>query len=399
MQHYSLKEVREKLLRYRRESVSRMSGIALERLDDIEDAGSIPTVFEVDALSRLYGVDADRLAEDPIRLVPGDSVATLASLREFTDLDDLTRARIVAAANAARDLVQLRKLQSPADDPREQLKRESTLLTPAKKNEPPYRQGSSCATQLRQRLGLKDEPIASLRDLVAERFPSISVIYANLTSDGPAGLSFVDPLRGPAIVLNLEGKNKNPCVRRFSMAHELGHILVDWNRHQPLAVISGYLHESHLEIEQRANAFAVRFLCPESVIRGLKPDALEDPKVLRALAKYGLPYRALCLYLRNEAGHDLPDVSSPAALALSTESRWVAAEEPTGISGFPISGVPPERKTDVARFAARLYSEGRLARDRFADLLGVTPAAELESVLDFFDLPLPDDHAASVAAG
>ncbi len=158
-----------------------------------------------------------------------------------------------------------------------------------------------------------------------------------------------------------------------------------------------YLNESHLAIEQRANAFAVRFLCPESMIKKLNPSSIEDPKVIRLLAGYGLPYQALRLYLRNEASVELPEMSSSAVVAFSTEARWVAAEDPTGLSGFPLSEVAPERRTDVARTAARLYSEGLIGRDRFADVLGVTPAADLESVLDFFALDLPK-NAASVPA-
>jgi Zn-dependent peptidase ImmA (M78 family) len=392
----NLGDIRAKLLGYRRETVARMAGIALERLEAIEEHGEIPSVFEVDALSRLYGIAPEILGEEPIRLAPGDSVVTLTSLEEFRGLDDVTRARVVAAANAARDLVELRKLAG-SPDAREQLKRESPLIE--SKSGVPYRQGALYASELRRRLNLGDSSIDSLRDLVAERFPSISVLTANLGGAGPAGLSFVDPLRGPTIVLNVEGKNKNPCVRRFSLAHELCHVLVDWNRHQSLAQISGYLNESHLAVEQRANAFAVRFLCPEKVIKKLRDKrALEDVKTGRLLASYGLPYAALRLYLRNEADINLAEIPPPALSALGTEARWVAAEDPAGLSGFPLPEVPLERRTVVAHLAARLYSDGKIRRDRFADLLGVTPTADVESVLDFFafDVPKPG-NAASVA--
>ncbi len=39
--------------------------------------------------------------------------------------------------------------------------------------------------------------------------------------------------------------------------------------------------------------------------------------------------------------------------------------------------------------AARCYSAGALPRDAFAEMLGVTPAHDLEAVLDWFALPLP----------
>jgi Zn-dependent peptidase ImmA (M78 family) len=393
----TLGDVREKLLGYGREAVARMTHIPVERLKGIETGVDVPSIFEVEALAQVYGIEAEQLAEDPIRLTPGDGVVTLASLNEFRDLDDVTRARVVAAANAARDMVRLRKVEGAADV-RATFRQEAPTLK-FRSQAPSFRQGAEAASDLRRKMGLKDQPIESLRDLVRERFPSVSVMFANLGGGGPAGLSFLDHLRGPAIVLNLEGKNKNASVRRFSLAHELGHLLLDWNRNQPLAMISGYLNESRLDVERRANAFAVRFLCPEAVIRKVGKSAdLSDPKFGKLLGSFGLSYPALRLYLRNEAGRELPEIPPPALSSIGTEARLIAAEEPTGVSGFPLDEVPPERRSDVARLASQLYSTGRLRRDQFASFIGVTPAADLESVLDFYALNVPaPDASASVA--
>lgn len=78
----TLKEVRERLLRYRAETVAQLTGISLERLAAIEGSRS-PTVYELEALSRVYGIESERLGEEPIKLAPGDAVAVLASLDEF----------------------------------------------------------------------------------------------------------------------------------------------------------------------------------------------------------------------------------------------------------------------------------------------------------------------------
>lgn len=394
----NLKDVREGLLGYTREAAARMSRIPVERLASIEDHGDAPTVFEADALSRIYGIDADRLADDPIQLAKGDGVVTLASLDEFRALDDVTRMRVVAAANAARDLANLRRLETN-EDGRDRIRKEAPALD-VPKNLAPYQQGAKCAAELRSKLKLGETPISSMRDLVAERFPSISVLYAELGGAGPAGLTFLDHLRGPAIVLNLEGKNKNPCVRRFSLAHELCHLFLDWNRLEPVATISGYLNEKQLEVEQRANAFAVRLICPQKVIQGLaaKDPTTSNPETARALASFGLPYGAIRLYLRNEGKVELPENPGPAFTILGTEARWVDHEEPSGIEGFPLDEVKPERRTEIARTAARLYSQGRIRRDQFADALGATPAADLESVLDFFTLNLPSEDLAVTIA-
>jgi Zn-dependent peptidase ImmA (M78 family) len=395
----NLKDVREKLLRYTREGAARLSRIPVDRLASIEDAGEAPTVFEVESLSRIYGIDADLLADAPIRLAPGDGVATLASLEEFRGLDDVTRMRVVAASNAARDLNYLRKLEQSDSDPRDRFRKERPQLR-MRKEAPAFRQGAECAADLRRKCGIAEGAIRSMRDFVAEQFPSVSVLYAELGGAGPAGLTFLDHLRGPTVVLNVEGKNKNPCVRRFSLAHELCHLLLDWNRQDTLASISGYLNEARLTLEQRANAFAVRLICPEKIVKGLgaKDHKLVDAKTVKALASYGLPYGALRLYLRNEGGVDLPEVPSVELAGLGTEPQWISAEEPAGITGFPLPEVPPERRTLVAQTAAHLYSTGRLRRDAFADVLGVTPGADLESVLDFFGMNLPRGDSAVTAA-
>jgi len=361
----------------------------------IEEQGAIPTVFEIETLSKVYGIDAELLSEEPIRLAPGDVVEVMTSLDEFRELDDITRFKIVAAANAARDLVRLRQLEG-LENPRTQFTREAPKLPKPSGVHPPWGEGAAFAASFRRALGLAARAIPSMRNLVAEHLPSVSVLYANLGAYGPAGLSFADPLRGPAIVLNIKGKNANPCVRRFSLAHELCHLLVDWNRQQPLVTVSGYLTESRRKPEQRANAFAVRLLCPPSVIKKVSSN-LPDSKATRLLASYGLPYAALRLYLRNEANQELPHIPPPELTILGTEAHWIESEEPAAAHGFPLAEVPPERRTEVARAAARLYSEGKVTRDHFAELLGVTPAADLERVLDFFVLDVPSVSPIAVA--
>jgi Zn-dependent peptidase ImmA (M78 family) len=391
----TLKAVRERLLGYRFESVVRLSGISADRLRAIEEQEGSPTVFEAEALSDLYGIDSDALVESPIRLAPGDAVEALASLDEFVDVPDAIRARIVGVANAARDLVALRKLQGVTGDPRIRFTREVRQVPNLRRRLPPHREGAHYATEWRKLLRLGSGPITSLRDLVKERFSAVTVLYANLGPDGPAGLSFADQLRGPTMVLNLEGKNANPVVRRFSMAHELCHLVVDWDRRQSLAVLSGYLTDAGLDRERRANAFAVRFLCPQSVIPRLDREA--PSRAAEKLSGFGLPYAAVRLYLHNEANVDLPPTPPPEFTGIGTEAAWAFAEEPDGIADFPLGSVPPERRTAVAQAAARAYSSGLIPRDALARYLGVTPDADLERVLDFFALNPPAPSGAAVA--
>lgn len=388
----TLRELREGLFGFGLRFVADHAGIPLERLDSIE-GGECPTLDELERLAALYGLDADMLEDEPIRLQPGDALPCLASIDEFAEVGDLVRARIIAAARAARDLRTL-----TTDDPAvadrswERFVAEAPRMKRPPESAAPHRKGASYAVQLRRHLGLGLRPIPSMRDFVRQHFPAISVLYADFGREGPAGVAFADRLRGPTIILNIVGKNENPCVRRFSMAHELAHLLIDWNRKQPLVTISGYLNESALDVERRANAFAVRLLCPEAMVRSVARDQASFSK----LQEFGLPYAALRLYIRNEGGGDIAAHAIRAAELVGTDEYWARAEDEPGLEEFPLDATPPERRTLVAHAAARAYSRGDIPRDRFAALLGVTPSAPVERVLDFFtlDAPRPDESAA-----
>lgn len=388
----SLRDVRERLLGYSFDGAARLSGIAADRLRALEEDRATLTVFESEILGKLYGLDADQLVERPIQTESGDGVTTFASIAEFREVSDSLRATIVSAANAARDLRTLSaRLTEP--EPRkafQALKKKLRLV--ASDQHAAHRQGALLAAALRRALKLKTAPIPSVRDLVAEQFPMVAVLYANLPDEALAGLTFADAVRGPAIVLNLGGKNRNPLVRRFSLLHELCHLLWDWVTGEPLATLSGFLNEKGLDRERRANAFAVRLLCPEKVIKEI--GAHEDPsEVARSLMRrFGLPYAAVRLYLKNESRlAELPPAPLPKLLPI--DPTWESAEEPGGIKDFPLAGAPAERRTRIAERASTLYARGEIQRDELARLLGVTPTEDLENVLSFFGLDPPSTSA------
>ena len=187
-------------------------------------------------------------------------------------------------------------------------------------------------------------------------------------------------------MLNLDGKNVNPCVRRFSLAHETYHLLVDWDRGTSLATVSGYVEDWGFDREQRANSFATRFICPEAVL-----NQMERGKPLAAvqtlIKDWGFHYAAARLYLENAVVVPkgvLPDML-PVEMHAALDS-WKEREEPLGIRRFPIVGVPEERRTIVAELAAQAYARGRICRGAFAEFLDVTESNDLERVVDFFGL-------------
>jgi Zn-dependent peptidase ImmA (M78 family) len=396
-QFENLRMVREQLAGMSFEFVARRAGLSTERLAALE-AGSAPaTMGELERLAALYGIDAEQLENEPIELAPGDGVACLASAPEFRELGDTVRAGIIAAANAARDLVRLESILGRDGRRWEQL--QTSIPRPGRRRDSvrvPFQEGARHARRLREHLGLGVEPIPSLLRLVRERFSAIMVLHARLGTEGPAGLAFVDRLRGPTIVLNLEGKNENACVRRVSLAHEICHLIVDWNRQEPLAMISGYVLDSAFEVEQRANAFAIRLLCPEPVVarltRAHATAALEP--ALDELSRFGLPYAAIRLYLRNQAGWELPPHPTARDLERLEYPLWAQREDEPELERFPLAEVPPERRTHVAHLAAEAFSRGLLTRAAFASYLGASPLVEVERVLDALGLDQPRQFVA-----
>ena len=382
----NLKELRERLLGYSRDAVCRLGDLPVDRIRAIEDHGDAPTVSELETLASLYGLDAELLGEEPIVLGADDPIEVMASLEEFQAVSDSTKARIVAASRAAIDLTGLRQ-RTPTSPP------QLSWSPPAPRSSEtrPWAVGRHYAERLRARLRLGDQPIRSVRDMVSEAFPEVTVLYAHLGLPSLAGLTFADRKRGLTIVLNFDGKNTNPCVRRFSLAHELCHLLVDWDRKEPLATFSGFLSEQGLEREQRANAFAVRLLCPERVVRRLARQHAPVKVAQRLIRDYGIHLEAAKLYLQNVAGETIPDSELPLLRISALMTHWEQAEAAQGLVDFPVPQVPTERRTLVASHASQLYSQGELLRDEFARLLGVTPAQDLEAVLYRFAFDLPSD--------
>jgi Zn-dependent peptidase ImmA (M78 family)/transcriptional regulator with XRE-family HTH domain len=125
-----------------------------------------------------------------------------------------------------------------------------------------YERGYQGADLFRKRYGLAASPIADITVLADE----VGVLVARLplgNHHAPDGCSAVDPLDGTAyVVIN---SDKPRVRRRFTIAHELGHLTL------------GHLHEGEMALdamayaaqphEIEANAFAAGLLMPEQGVK------------------------------------------------------------------------------------------------------------------------------------
>ena len=138
----------------------------------------------------------------------------------------------------------------------------------------------SAAQFTRKYMGLKDEPIENICSLL-ERY-GIIIVEQDYDVDIFDGVSFVTDEGFMVLILN---KNYSNDHKRFTIAHELGHIIMHLSSKYPIP--------DHRDKENEANRFASEFLMPESAInRAFRP--LSDAQIL-VTAPGNIPKSRNCL--------------------------------------------------------------------------------------------------------
>ena len=223
---------------------------------------------------------------------------------------------------------------------------------------PAVEQGRRLAGQVREALGLGDQPLARFPELLEERFPlDVDVSPLPEAVDG-----LCVSVGGRALIL--VGGGKPSSRQRFTLAHELAHYLVD--DLDPLYVDERGVRARSLA-EMRANAFAAHLLMPEPGVRATIEGVGDDAeRAVRVALTFGTSVSAAAYQLGNlgllagpardrliEAG------SKPLLLRYALPSDWQQDESGRGHIRPP----------------ARLYGRATLAFRR--GLIGLEPIAEL----------------------
>ena len=125
----------------------------------------------------------------------------------------------------------------------------------------PYEQGQAVATWLRNHASVgagtegRVDPSAVLHRVRVE------VLELTLETAEVDAVACWGPSHGPAVLLNLRGRhNQSLGGRRATLAHELGHVLMDRATFLPLVEVLG--GAASPVAEARARAFAAEFLLP-----------------------------------------------------------------------------------------------------------------------------------------
>ena len=135
----------------------------------------------------------------------------------------------------------------------------------------PWEQGYALAQELLDRLGLP-EPRTGFVDVghITQAL-GIRVENIRLADRNIRGVSVAGPQHRPGILVNLlHDANQYPSGYRFTLAHELCHLLFDRGVGRRLALASGPW--APRDIERRANAFAAMLLMPVDLVRAAVGD-------------------------------------------------------------------------------------------------------------------------------
>ncbi len=128
---------------------------------------------------------------------------------------------------------------------------------------PDYEQGNRLAEFAITEFGVDDEHLVDIRAILEQAGTRTEEI--ELSDRGIRGLSLAGPGHRPTCILNLNYQfGRSEQVKRFTLAHELCHLLFDRWRARRLAVASGPWAPQ--DIERRANAFAAAFLMPRPLL-------------------------------------------------------------------------------------------------------------------------------------
>ena len=292
--------------------------------DDVMQAESLPYQIDIDKLERIafvLGLDERLVGFRADCGGDADLGMRLKTLQEpYGITPRITKSTAVLLSEAASVIRTQHRFQ-------EWLELKTELKSFQKSDDygssqfPAWRVGYRLAQDARVKLGLRNEPIPSMRELVEKRL-GIPVIQASMNKTiAGATVTNIDDrgseVRG--VLLNIDGDNDNVWVRRATLAHELGHLLYDPEHELQKVRVDSYsasqsnpetLHSDY--VEQRANAFAIAFLAPTESVAQMTSPPITKENVDNVMCTFGISHTAARYHIGNchYRQYDVPEGSS-----------------------------------------------------------------------------------------
>ena len=314
-----------------------------ERNEDMPRSGVLIALARTLGVSEDYLLSDDELSleEAEFRKKPGVSAKELSSLEART-LHFLERYL------AIEELLNLRSVEWE------------------KPRSAPYpvadeRDAEDAARSMRAEWGLGIDPIPNLAELLEER--GVKVLSIDLDDIDGLAAKVRRKDREAAFVIVIK-KNTWSERKRFSLAHEIGHMVIQ--------------ARPNLNEEKICNRFAGAFLIPADVLRsevGAKRSAISLGELVALKSRFGVSLQAL-VYRCKDLG----------IINRSVFSRYFDLFEEKGWRSHPYEE-PGSLKPEVEeprrfeRLCYRALSEGVIGESRAAELLGIS-SRELDKRLD-----------------
>ena len=210
------------------------------------------TSLELDQLARLYGRDLRELLADEFK--EQDALAALFRADEAVIQEPSVVEALRNCASLGREVTSLEQLLGID---REGVTAAMYPLPMLRSRWQAVQQGERVAAEERRRLGLGIAPVGSLSELLETQ--GVRTACIDLPDD-VSGLTMADAAIGVFVVTN---RQHHFVRRRFSLAHEYAHALLDRDR---LGTVSRMSDRNDL-LEVRANSFAAAFLLPTDGVR------------------------------------------------------------------------------------------------------------------------------------
>ncbi|MBI4703443.1 MAG: ImmA/IrrE family metallo-endopeptidase [Deltaproteobacteria bacterium] len=210
---------------------------------------------------------ATGLEQDEIEdLAPDGSAAQWLEVSHATpdETELLAVARMTRTVLGTEDvrkaLAWVRALPRAGTEALDSLSRGACAEVRGQPGETPAEKGCIAANWLRGQIGL----CASRRVNVERLLTSwgVQVDDRKLGNEVVDAIAAWGPRHGPAILVNRSGVHCRGPARRATLAHEVGHLLLDRDRALPLAEVLG--GRVSRDVEARARAFAAELLVPRS---------------------------------------------------------------------------------------------------------------------------------------
>ena len=139
---------------------------------------------------------------------------------------------------------------------------------PAWSSSSPWHSGYSLALDVLDELDPEPQSGMTRLEVILQNL-GVTVREVRLGEEGPRGVALAGRELRPTILVNVDNRNNIARGKRFTLAHELCHILFDQSQARSLA--HGSTPWASPSVEQRANAFAAMLLMPPC--RAKRPSA------------------------------------------------------------------------------------------------------------------------------